>query len=174
MRGELCYNGKFVKVTEEQIGSEVFERVYLKGAVIVFAVTGEGKFIFVKEKRVHETPNIRLKPVTGFFETEFDWKENAQRELREEIGMSAGSLERFMHFEHKGSIISHKHFILAKELKVDPLPNPDGDVILETVELSLEEMLLKSLSKEIPPVMDSLGIFWIYHLVQAGKLNLYS
>ena len=29
---------------------------------------------------------MRLKPVTGFFEPELTWQENAQKELQEEIG----------------------------------------------------------------------------------------
>ena len=70
------YTGKFIKVTEQTIEDQLFERAYINNAITIFPIDNEGRLIIIKEKRVHETPNVRWKPVTGFYEDEYSYDEN--------------------------------------------------------------------------------------------------
>ncbi|MBT3583822.1 MAG: NUDIX domain-containing protein [Halobacteriovoraceae bacterium] len=170
---KAVYSGKFVRVTEEDIEGALYERAYIKNAVIVFAVTDDQKILLIREKRPHERHGVRLKPVTGFFEDHLSWEENCQQELQEELGYKAESLERFLFLDHQGSIYVQKHFVLAKGLVASKLPNPDGeDVIVGTLEVGLDELIELALTPEMPMVMDHLGIFTLWHKIQRGELSL--
>lgn len=160
---KTVYHGRFLRVSERLINGEVYELAHLRGAAIIYARNKEGNFLFVRERRPHETPNVRLKPVTGFIDEGETWQSTAARELREEIGMTANKLELIRHLPLRGSFNTDKFFILAQDLVTDPnpIPNPDGDVIEEVIELSLEQAINKTIAGEIPMTADSLGLFLI-------------
>lgn len=126
-RGEeqLCYDGPFVKVTTVHREGLTWEKVHLRAGIIVFALNSAGELIMIEEYRPHETPNVRAKMITGNLELDLTILENAQKELREEIGQRALKLEHFLSTKSTGTINSEQHFVLAKDLSLDPLPNPD-------------------------------------------------
>lgn len=140
------YRGQIIKVTEESIDGIVWERVYLPDGVIVLPVTDEGKILLVKEKRPHETPNVRIKPVSGILERDKGTaEENAQRELREEMGYRAETLEPLLTLNGNGTVNSSQYFFVARGLTPDKLPNPDGEDTILSVEAFSPDEILESL-----------------------------
>lgn len=158
---KVVYQGKYLKLTEKMIGNDLYELAHLRPAVIIFAKNTEGNFLFIKEVRPHETPSLRLKPVTGFIDDGDDWLVTAKRELREEVGLVAKHFELFQHMPITSSIVTDKYFVIATELSQDPSPltNPDGDVIREKLYLSLDEAIALTTSGEMTLTTDSLGLF---------------
>lgn len=155
------YKGKIIKVTEERIGEIIWERSYLPDGVIIFPITDEGKIILVNEKRPHENPPHRIKPVSGILEPEKGSpEENAQREMQEEIGLRAGTMELLWKMKSTGTVNNEQYFFMARELVPSKLPNPDGeDTIMSTLELTPHELLQKIMKEEIRWSMSTLGIF---------------
>lgn len=155
------YKGNIIRVTEETIGGIVWERAYLPNGVIVFPITDEGKVILIKEKRPHEDPPIRIKPVSGVLEHhQGSAAENAQREMQEEIGLRAESLEEFMVLKGSGTINSTQHYFIARNLSQAKLPNPDGeDTIMGTMEFTLDELEKMLYRDELKWSNSTLGIF---------------
>jgi ADP-ribose pyrophosphatase len=172
-QGSLKYRGKFIQVTEEVIGEQTWERAYIPNGVIVFPVTGEGKLLFVEEKRPHENPPIRLKPLAGMIENHETPEENAQREMQEEIGLAARSMECFFTITSTGTVNATQYFFLAKGLTVSKLPNPDGeDIILDVKEFSLEELIDMLETEKLRWSTSVLGIWRLWQLVQKKKISL--
>ena len=138
---KTIYQGKYLKVTEENISGTIFERVYVHPCIIILAETKDNKLIFIKEKRIGEYPPIRLKLVTGFFEEGYSFEENVNRELQEEIGLCARTVEKIDEFITTGLTNEKRYYALAKDLFPSSLPNPDKDAVLSIHEFTLQEVL---------------------------------
>lgn len=165
------YEGHYIRLTEEEINGDVYERAYIRGAVIIFVQDSDGQFIFIKEKRPHEETKIRIKPVTGFLEDELSWQENAQKELQEEIGFKASSLQLIAHIRNTGSVNVSKYFVLARGLTPSKLDTGDDeDQILGTIKMELSHYIEKSVSGEIVCNFDSLGAFLLQNALQNKRL----
>ncbi len=157
---EIKYQGKFIKVTEETIDGNVWERAYLKSGVQVFPITDEGKILMIEEKRPHEKNPIRLKFVTGQLDQDGDDPlETANREMQEEIGYRAGKLEILTHRETTGTINNHFYQVVARDLEPSKIPNPDGeDTIVSIKGYSIEEIEQMLFDEKLPWSMGALGI----------------
>jgi len=155
------YKGNIVRVTEEKIGDITWERTYLPDGVIIFPITDDGKIILVHEKRPHENPPHRIKPVSGILEPDKGSPlENAQREMQEEIGYKAGSMDLLWKMKSSGTVNNEQYFFIARSLFPSKLPNPDGeDTIMRTIELTPDDLLDKILKEEIRWSMSTLGVF---------------
>jgi len=166
IKAKTIYHGQYLKLEEKVLHQEVYELVHLRAAVTVFAKNEQGKFLFIREFRPHESPPLRLKPVTGFIDDGDDWLKTAHKELREEVGLIAGNIQLIRHLPVTGSLSTDKYFSLATQLSKDlePISNPDGDVIKEIMYLSLEEAIELTLKGDMPLVFDSLGLFLLKEL----------
>ena len=155
------YKGNIIRITEQDIEGIVWERAYLPNGVIVFPITSDGKIVLIKEKRPHENPPVRIKPVSGILELDKgDPEENAQREMQEEIGLRAGKMELLWTMKSTGTVNNEQYFFIARDLIPSKLPNPDGeDVIMELIEFSPQELLQVLMKDEIKWSMSTLGIF---------------
>lgn len=147
---EPVYSGQFLKVTEQMIGEALYERAYINDAVTIFPLTEKGQLILIKEFRVHETPQTRWKPVTGFYEEQYSYKENVNRELQEEVGLKAGKIQNYFEIKQTGTINMTHHFAIATDLKPSKIPNPDGEeTILEIQAVDLDEVFERTMSGEL-------------------------
>jgi ADP-ribose pyrophosphatase len=163
------YKGHIVRVTEEKIEDITWERVYPPSGVVIFPINEKGQILMIEEKRPHENPPRRIKPVSGILELDKGTaEENAQRELQEEIGFKAGSMENFWTMQASGTVNSQQLFYIARDLVPSKLPNPDGeDTIIAIKPFELEELKEKFLNDEIKWSMSTLGFFRLYqHLTQ--------
>lgn len=129
--------------------------------MIVFPLTSDGKILLIEEKRPHETPTTRLKPVSGILETKLGSPmENAQREMQEEIGLRAEKLTPILTINSTGTINSSQYFFLAEGLTPDKLPNPDGEDVILAINgytpSELEEMIW---SEKLKWSTSTLGLF---------------
>lgn len=155
------YKGQIIRVTEEKIDNIVWERAYLPDGVIIFPITSEGKIILIKEKRPHENPPVRIKPVSGILEASKGGpEENAQREMQEEIGLKAQRMELLWSLTGTGTITHNQYFFIARDLVPSKLPNPDGEeTIMGLIEFTPEELLQTIKNDEIRWSMSTLGLF---------------
>ncbi len=144
------WQGQFIKVTTEEKSGISWERVYLPEGVVIFPVTDSGKILLIRERRPHENPPVRLKPVSGMLDAGETAEENAQRELQEEIGFKAKSMREFWTYKTSGTVNSVTHFFVAKGLEASKLPNPDGEEVIEAIiALTPEEVDAKVKSEEM-------------------------
>jgi ADP-ribose pyrophosphatase len=162
------YKGQIIRVTEEIIGGITWERAYLPDGVIVLPVTEDGKILLVKEKRPHENPPVRMKPISGILEPEKGTpEENAQREMQEEIGYRASHLEPLLTLKGSGTVNSTHYYFVARGLTPSKLPNPDGeDTILSLEALTPEEIRQKLDNGELKWSHSTLGILKLIDLMR--------
>lgn len=167
------YNGKIIQVTEEEINGTHWERAYLPDGVIIFPIDENGNILLVKEKRPHENPPFRIKPLSGILEPDKGTPiENAQREMQEEIGLKAGEITQFWELKSTGTINNQQYFFLAKHLFPSKLPNPDGeDSIMEILPLSPEEILNHLNQDLIRWSMSTLGLIRLIAHLQPKHLK---
>lgn len=167
------YAGKFLAVHEKIIGNQVFEKAYITPSITIFPISADGKIIFIKERRIHETPSIRWKPVTGFYETQYSFEENVNRELQEEIGKFSKNIQLLHQSEQSGTINLKSYFALAFDLSPSKLPNPDGEDVIEEIQsFSLDEILKRTLSGEFPQGMGGFALLKLYIDVDQGRMKL--
>ena len=170
---QKVYNGQFVQVTEEEINGSVYERVYIQNAMTIFPVDDKKRILFIKERRLHEKPNVRWKPVTGYFEEGQSLEENANRELQEEIGKKAGGIQPFFSMKITGTINIEQNFVIARDLTDSKIPNPDGeDTILEIAALDMNEILERTLGGEFAKGSVGYGLMKLYYEVKNGIISL--
>lgn len=162
------YKGQIVRVTEEKIGEIKWERVYLPHGVVIFPIDDDGKILMVEEKRPHENPPVRIKPVSGILETDRGTPEyNAQREMQEEIGFKADILENFFTLRGSGTVNHTQYFFIARNLIPSKLPNPDGeDTIMSIKRFTPDELMERYQTEEIRWSMSTLGFFKLYQLLK--------
>ncbi len=152
------YSGKFIKVTEQEIDGAIWERVYLKDGVIIFPITDDGKVIMIEEKRPHEKNPIRLKFVTGQIDNDDDPILTANRELQEEIGKKAKTIEILLKKETTGTVNSKLYQLIALNLIDSKLPNPDGeDTIVSIKAYSIAEIDKMFETEKLPWNMSYFG-----------------
>lgn len=158
---KTVYKGNILTVTEEVIGGITWERVHLPSGVIVFPITDEGKIILIQERRPHENPPVRLKPVSGILEEDLgSAEENAQREMQEEIGLKANEMKLLMTLKSSGTVTHTQHFFVARGLVVSKIPNPDGEEMIEAlIEFTPQELRDALSNDEIKWSMSTLGMF---------------
>lgn len=162
------YKGQIIRVTEEEMNNTIWERCFVPDGVIVFPITDEGKILLIEEKRPHETPNVRLKPVSGILEISLGTpKDNAQREMQEEIGFRAEKLTPILTINSSGTINSSQYFFIAEGLVADKLPNPDGeDVILSIKAYTPQELEEMVWQEKLKWSVSTLGIFKLLELLR--------
>lgn len=162
------YKGQIIRVTEEKIENIKWERAYLPSGVIIFPINDQGQILMVEEKRPHENPPFRIKPVSGILELEKGSpEENAQREMQEEIGYKAGEIENFWTMINTGTVNHVQYFYLARNLIPSKLPNPDGEETIMAVKaFHPDELMQLFLEDKIRWSMSTLGFFRLYQHLQ--------
>ena len=158
------YQGNYMKVTEELIDGNNWERCYLRDGVIIYAIDNDGKFILIREKRPHELEKIRLRFVAGHLEPGLTVLENANKELREEIGLRANKLEQFFELRSSGTVNNSVSFVIARDFVEDKIPNPDGDVIVSIEKFTYDELMQKILNDELRWSTAVLGFLRLHHM----------
>lgn len=155
------YKGNILRVTEEVIGGITWEKVHLPSGVIIFPITDEGKIILIRERRPHENPPVRIKPVSGILEEKLGSpEENAQREMQEEIGLRARDIKLLMTLKSTGTVTHTQYFFVARGLEAAKLPNPDGEEVIEAlIEYTPEELRSALKNDQIKWSMSTLGMF---------------
>ena len=161
----IVYNGNFIKIAEFTQENYTWEKAYLPDSLVVIAITRDKEILFIEERRPHEDNPIRLKLVTGHIDKGESVIECANRELQEEAGFKANVLKEILVNRSSGTINSNFHFILATELEVSKLPNPDGEatiVSVKKIKINKVRDMLKS--GELNWSLSTLGLFKVFDL----------
>ena len=119
------------------------ERVVVRhpGAVALVAVDGEGRWLLVRQYR-HPATRALLEIPAGTLAPGETPEQTAARELREETGFAAGSLERLGGaWMTPGFCSEYIHFFLATSLRPDPLPQDDDEQLSAPVAMTLDQLL---------------------------------
>lgn len=141
---EVMYRGRAFQVRQDQVrlptGSiarlDIVEHV---GAVTIVPLDAEGQVWFVRQYR-HATGKELLELPAGTLEPGEPPEVCAAREIREEIGMRAGTLRKLGEFYlAPGYSTEYMHVFLATGLVPDPLPG-DLDEFLSVVRYPLAEV----------------------------------
>jgi len=128
------YQGHVFAVRQEQVRLPDGRTVQLDivahpGAVVLVPVDEEGTLWFVKQYR-HAAAEVMLELPAGTTEPGEDLDVCAHRELREEIGMAAGNLQKIGEFYiAPGYSTEFLTIYLATHLQPDPLPGDDDEFI---------------------------------------------
>jgi len=133
------YEGRLLGLTVEQWGEHEREVVEHPGAVAVVAVDGEAYVTLVRQlreptrKRLLELPAGTAEPGEAPLET-------AQRELREECGLSGGKWRELAAFWTTPSFCRERMHVFAAEGVVRGKAAPEPDEELELVRWPLAEV----------------------------------
>ncbi len=169
MKEKTLYQGQYIQVKEQKINETIWEKVYLRGGISVYPFFDPETILLVKEFRPHEKPSLRLKPVTGIFEEEYDVFQNANREMQEEIGFKAKEMEIILHTKSSGTVNNFQYFIKAWDLEISKIPNPDGeDTIQEIIHYPYQKLIKELSNGDIAYRNSFLGI---YHMALKEKIN---
>ncbi|MEM3154097.1 MAG: NUDIX domain-containing protein [Candidatus Woesearchaeota archaeon] len=171
MGEKTVYSGKFITVKEEPFGNSTLERAYLRPSVQVIPFTKDNKILMIREKRAIEGKS-RWKFVSGFMDKPgLSEEQVAQEELMEEAGFAAGNLKKYHYIEDKHSFVIPITYFLAYNLKESKKPNPDGEVVEEVKEFSIEELYQRVLDGEFDFLHEASVIMMLYRDWEAGRLR---
>lgn len=158
-----------IKQTTDSFG-KVRELCFRPPSVEIIAITDDKKIILVNEKRPTHKERIYALP-SGRVDKEVDLKDAAQRELREESGFEAGSLELFMRNHPSTSFKYNTYFFIGRKLTKSPLPrDEEEDIIVEFK--TLDEAAQLALEGKVRPDIGGLAILRFKHAVDVGEIKL--
>lgn len=165
---KVIFDGKILKLTTEQIGDKLIERVYLPSSAHTFLITDEGKIRLTVEYKIGKG-DIKEKLQAGIVEAGDSALETAKRELMEELGLEAESWQEFVTFTADETINNVRVYFIARGLKQVTIET-DGE-ILHTKDYSLEELYQKAMQGTFSsPTQAAIARMW--YLVQKGELEL--
>jgi len=140
---ETVYDGRLVKVVkrfEESSPQSYLEIVKHPGAAAVVALTAEGKLLLVSQYR-EATGGVLLEIPAGKLEPGERPETCAFRELEEETGYRAGSLEKLCEMFMSPGYCDEKIHIFAAAGLEPSVANPDDDEDVAPVEVELAEAM---------------------------------
>jgi 8-oxo-dGTP pyrophosphatase MutT (NUDIX family) len=138
------------------------------GFAAVVPVTERGRVVLVQQYR-QPVGGATLELPGGGVELEEDPREAARKELLEETGYRAESLEHLTSVHTSpGRSTEVCHLFLCRAVPDERGPRPEPTEFLRAVEMPLEEALAKARGGEITASTTVLGLLWAFG-IQAGR-----
>ena len=128
------YQGRVFDVRQDQVRlpnglTATLDIVAHPGAVVLVPIDAEGNLWFVRQYR-HAAGKVMLELPAGTTEAGEEIESCAHRELREEIGMAAGKLQKLGEFYMApGYSTEYLYVFLATDLYPAPLPTDEDEFI---------------------------------------------
>lgn len=146
---ETLYEGYGVRLLREEAPLpdgrvKTTIRYHRSDSINVLAFHNDGAVVLLREFRPLFGTWVWILP-SGRADKDADFAKAAQRELREEAGFRADSIEAFFSMQYTESLGFSHHAFIARDLHADPLP-PDGDEMIEVHRFPLAEAIEKVLS----------------------------
>lgn len=144
IRSEVLLQGRAFKIRRDTLktpdGREAkYEIIEHGGSVVIVPIDDDGNLLFVRQYR-HAAGLDLLELPAGTRDLEEPYEECAAREIREETGMEAGTLQRVGDFYlAPGYSSEFMAVFLATDLKENPLPG-DDDEFLQIQKIPLKEV----------------------------------
>jgi ADP-ribose pyrophosphatase len=134
IRSEVLLQGRAFKIRRDTLktpdGRETnYEIIEHGGSVIIVPVDDEGNLLFVRQYR-HAAGLDLLELPAGTRDDDEPYEDCAAREIREETGMEAGTLQRVGDFYlAPGYSSEFMAVFVATDLKPNPLPGDDDEFL---------------------------------------------
>ncbi|TSC79665.1 MAG: ADP-ribose pyrophosphatase [Candidatus Peregrinibacteria bacterium Gr01-1014_25] len=149
MTGDVLFDGHGWRVTLASAPLpdgrvKTMARARRSDTVHILAVPAPGRMLLLREFRPHFGAYVWMLP-SGKIDKEADPLQAAQRELREETGYRAETLEPYGTCHHAEGLIWTSYFFIARTLSPDPLEQ-DAHELIEVHNLSLDEAIERVLS----------------------------
>ena len=162
---KTLFRGKVVKIIERtiKVGKRIIKREMVKqpNGISIVPVDKDGNVYLVKEffvgaeKEIYALPGGKTDA-----ETQNEFEKEAQRELREEIGMRAKKLIKLHATFSAPWFVKRKvTYFLGLDLVPDSLQTEDEDEVLEVVKMPLNEAIKKL---ENDYVTDAVTLGYLY------------
>jgi len=148
------YSGRVFDVRQDQVRLPNGKTMQLDivdhpGAVVIVPVDSDGKIWLIRQYR-HAAGKDLLELPAGVVEAGENFEEGALRELREEIGMTAGKIQKIGEFYiAPGYSTEYLLIYLASELRPDPLPG-DEDEFIQVVPMPADQAIALAQTGQIP------------------------
>ncbi len=163
--GTIAYDGGFLKVHRDTVSlpdGKHTKREYIRhpGAVVIIPVLDNGKVLLERQYR-YPNDRVFIELPAGKIDPGEDPLACAMRELEEETGYSATDWQ-FVSTIHNAIAYSDEHLdiYLARGLTAGEVKLDDGEFI-ETITVSVDEMLDWVRSGKITDVKTVIGAFWL-------------
>jgi ADP-ribose pyrophosphatase len=170
-----AFHGRVFDVRQDRIelpdGRQVqMDIVVHDAAVTMLPIDTDGQIWFIRQYR-HAIKDELLELPAGVSERGEDPQMSAQRELREEIGMAAGRLEKLGGFHlAPGYSTEYMHLFLATDLTPSPLPGDETEV-LRVDKIPVREALRLAEDGQLQDSKSLIAMFWARpHLERLGWL----
>lgn len=172
---KTIYDGRYVQLTELRLDNKLYEKAYIRHAVIILAIKDDGSLIMVEEKRDHEDKAslIRTKPVTGFIDDGDTWQETAHKELQEEVKLDAGKLLLLQKVTNQGNINVEHYFVIATDLFSSAIVNPDGEETITRIKsMRLQTIIDQIMDGTLPSNSDNLAFLLLKEAILSNHITL--
>jgi ADP-ribose pyrophosphatase len=149
---QKVFSGRVFNVTVDTVreGEITYQRevVHHHGSAVILPVFDDGTVALVRQYR-HPAVRYLLEAPAGSLDDGERPEDGAARELQEELGLTAGRLEKLSEFFVSPGFCEEKMWVfLATEL-TEGAQNPEEDELLEVVRLTIDEALEMISSGEI-------------------------
>jgi ADP-ribose pyrophosphatase len=154
LHSEIVFSGRAFSIRRDtlrlpddrQTALDIVDHI---GSVVLVPLDADGNLLFVRQYR-HAAGVDLLELPAGTLEKDEAPEACARREVREETGMAAGTLEHLGEFYlAPGYSTENMHVYLATGLRPDPL-EPDADEFLSVEKLPLEKALEMAQTGRLP------------------------
>jgi ADP-ribose pyrophosphatase len=173
---DIIYEGRTVTLKLHQVRLEdgresKREIVEHRGAVALVALTEDGRVYMVRQFRL-SAGEVLLELPAGTIDPGETPLATAAREIEEEIGMKAGSLEELASFFVSPGFCTEKITVYLATDLTPSSQNLDEDEVMEVVKLSMEEALEKCTDGSIQDAKTLIGLMTATRRLKVpGKLN---
>lgn len=149
---QKVFSGSVFNVTVDTVreGELTYQRevVHHHGSAVILPVFDDGTVALVRQYR-HPAVRYLLEAPAGSLDDGERPEDGAARELQEELGLTAGRLEKLSEFFVSPGFCEEKMWVfLATEL-TEGAQNPEEDELLDVVRLPIDEALEMISSSEI-------------------------
>ena len=149
---QKVFSGNVFNVTVDTVreGELTYQRevVHHHGSAVILPVFDDGTVALVRQYR-HPAVRYLLEAPVGSLDDGERPEDGAARELQEELGLTAGRLEKLSEFFVSPGFCEEKMWVfLATEL-TEGAQNPEEDELLDVVRLPIDEALEMISSSEI-------------------------
>lgn len=175
LHSQTVFHGRVFDVRQDELQmpdgrSASIDVIAHNGAVTMLPIDDQGMVWFVRQYR-HAAGVYLLELPAGVAEEDETPEANAQRELREEIGMAARNMLRIGGFYlAPGYSTEFMHVFLARDLYPSPLPGDENE-FLSVEKLPIHQALELAETGQLQDSKSLVALLWARpHLVKAGLL----
>lgn len=149
---QKVFSGRVFNVTVDTVreGEITYQRevVHHHGSAVILPVFDDGTVALVRQYR-HPAVRYLLEAPAGSLDDGERPEDGAARELLEELGLTAGRLEKLSEFFVSPGFCEEKMWVFLATALTEGAQNPEEDELLEVVRLPIDEALEMISSSEI-------------------------